>query len=959
MMKRNHTLSWVSAVMVVCVICIAFVVVQSRQASHLYVPDGQEGKTAIQEKLKYSESADSIWKLMEGNADFCQVTTEEGLPSQSVTSILRDKQGFVWIGTGGGVARFDGAQVYVCPATRGENVWSLEELDADTLLVGTSSGLGAYSRRNETWTDLNMPATIVKDICKLPDGKVLVGTEDGLFLWDRKHVNPQDSAAFRRIRVDTGMGNSNHITGFLLDGKRGCWFSTANGLGYYNVASQKTQLYRMPEDLDNSNFFNSLAKAGSTIFLGSFNKGVFGFDIPTRTFSKVAGFEHNLVLKTEVLGRYLLVGTNGLGIKVKNLLTGEVSAVKHTKAMGSLCSNTVQEIQVLDGRPWIGTQFGGLSYLPHSAKCFDAYSYGDFFSSDYSVRYFYEYADGAKLIATRSGLFYIDEQRNIVKHYSADDARSGLQSNIVTFINRVNQQVLVGTFGGGIYVFDRESLALRSFSHDELGLYGCVFHILGAENGGMWVASQEGLYLLSKDREVLKHFTPENSRLKSPAIFKLCKDALGRLWVGTYAGLFIVDTHTCNILPCQALPSHVKVNCLLLDSDQTMWVASNMGLFHLDSDLKLLDKYDGKNGLPEDYVASICHAQGKSLLVSTLHTITRLDLSYRQAIGHVFVRLPKEGTFNDAPVVCDSNGSWWASEKGLFSVGHNIDIFKQQGTAQPFVASYALDGVKTLMDRNGGDIEVKASVKEVKFSLTNLLYARPYSNSYEYMLEGYDKNWHVLEGENVVAYENLPSGNYILKVRDPKTKCGTHVKIHVQMNNKVVLAIACGLMLLLVLVWYSYRKITYLRNRLKKEREVLGDAVNSKKTTMEARKVNVEDVDGLAERLLEHMQKEKPYLNARLTIGELATHLSSNEAEISLLLNNKMNMNWANFVNAYRVEEMKQRLLKGGLDKFTLTALAEQCGFVSKTTFYRVFKQMTGITPSEYCRQNNISVSKR
>lgn len=912
--------------------------------------------------VKYNSASadvDSVVNLMIGNANFCTVTVGEGLPSQDVRSLLKDSDGYVWIGTSCGMGRYDGAHLYVYSATANDNIWSMAELDADTMLVGTSMGIKLYSRRQNRWQSLDMPSTIVKAICKLHDGNVLIGTEEGLFLWDRHKASSTESACLKRIRIETGMGKSNHITSLLIDGKRGCWFTTADGLGYYNVSSEKVCMYRMPMNIDNSNFFNSLAKYGDDIFLGSFNKGIFAFNVQSHTFRKEAGFEHNMILKTQVFGHYLLIGTNGLGLKIKNLHTGDINTVKYiARKYGAFSSNTVQEIQIIGGKPWIGTQFGGMCYLPNSGKRYDVYSYKDFFSSDYSVRCLFEYGDGAKLIGTRDGLVYVDEHKHIVKHFTSNDGKSALRSNIVTYIGRVDGRVMVGTYGGGIHVFDRNTLSLADFSHQEIALYGCVFDIEQTENGNIWVATQEGLYLLSDDRKVMRIFTPENSPLKSSAIYKLVKDAIGRLWVGTYAGLYLVDTNTCKVLLCGAVPPTSKVSCLMPDSGQSMWVATNCGLYHIDADLRLMTKYDAQAGLPENYVVAVMKEDSKALWVATSHYIAKIDVQGNKLLSNFSLKLSGEATFSNAPVVCDSSFLWWCSTRGLVCIKRSDDALRPKETSCPLVSAYSQDGITTPVVGEDVNIVVKSSVKTLELSLTNLRYAYAYSNVYECKLEGYDKEWRLLDGENTIAYTDLPSGNYVFMVRDPKTKHGSQIMVHVQMNYKAVLAIVCGFLIFICVMWYSYRKITSLRIRLKKEREVLGDAVNSKKQTLQARKSSTENMEQLEERLLDYMQREKPYLNAHITIGELAVALSSSETDISLLLNNKMNINWSNFVNAYRVDEMKHKMLNGGLDKYTITALAEQCGFVSKTTFHRVFKQNTGMTPAEYCKQNNIFASK-
>lgn len=95
------------------------------------------GTMSMGGKYKFaSADVDSVVNLMIGNADFCTVTVGEGLPSQDVRSLLKGSDGYVWIGTSCGIGRYDGAHLYVYSATANDNIWSMAELDADTMLVG-------------------------------------------------------------------------------------------------------------------------------------------------------------------------------------------------------------------------------------------------------------------------------------------------------------------------------------------------------------------------------------------------------------------------------------------------------------------------------------------------------------------------------------------------------------------------------------------------------------------------------------------------------------------------------------------------------------------------------------------------------------------------------------------------------------------------------------------------------
>ena len=103
-------------------------------------------------------------------------------------------------------------------------------------------------------------------------------------------------------------------------------------------------------------------------------------------------------------------------------------------------------------------------------------------------------------------------------------------------------------------------------------------------------------------------------------------------------------------------------------------------------------------------------------------------------------------------------------------------------------------------------------------------------------------------------------------------------------------------------------------------------------------------------RLLEFVERERPYLNPEATLPKLAEALEIPVAHLSRVINEQFGRNFFEFINHYRVEEAKRRLAgpEAGRDKLITVAL--DCGFSSVATFNRVFKEMTGQTPSAYRR---------
>ncbi|OJJ21737.1 hypothetical protein BKI52_14645 [marine bacterium AO1-C] len=96
------------------------------------------------------------------------------------------------------------------------------------------------------------------------------------------------------------------------------------------------------------------------------------------------------------------------------------------------------------------------------------------------------------------------------------------------------------------------------------------------------------------------------------------------------------------------------------------------------------------------------------------------------------------------------------------------------------------------------------------------------------------------------------------------------------------------------------------------------------------------------------MQEKKLYLNEELTLHQLAAQLDVPAYHLSQALNEQLQKNFFDFVNEYRVEEVKEKVADPTFQKYTLLAIAYESGFRSKSSFNRVFKRFTGMTPSEY-----------
>ena len=104
------------------------------------------------------------------------------------------------------------------------------------------------------------------------------------------------------------------------------------------------------------------------------------------------------------------------------------------------------------------------------------------------------------------------------------------------------------------------------------------------------------------------------------------------------------------------------------------------------------------------------------------------------------------------------------------------------------------------------------------------------------------------------------------------------------------------------------------------------------------------------ETLVDYIEIEKPYLQSRLSIKDIATALNIPQNHLSQIINEHLGQTFYNFVNQHRVEEFKRRIAQPQYKNYTLISIALDCGFNSKSSFNRIFKKLEGLTPSAYVK---------
>lgn len=119
----------------------------------------------------------------------------------------------------------------------------------------------------------------------------------------------------------------------------------------------------------------------------------------------------------------------------------------------------------------------------------------------------------------------------------------------------------------------------------------------------------------------------------------------------------------------------------------------------------------------------------------------------------------------------------------------------------------------------------------------------------------------------------------------------------------------------------------------------------------EIQPLGLQEAEILQQNLEKTLLLSKPYLNTELSLGELAKLIGTTDKKLSTLLNQNMRTNFYDYVNSFRIADFKKRVEEGKLMHLSIVGLALECGFKSKSSFYRAFKKEAGVSPSEFMQQ--------
>ena len=571
---------------------------------------------------------------------FGRVSIEQGLSQSTVSCILQDRIGFIWLGTHEGLNRYDGDRFDVYrhdsedPSSLSHDfILDCVEDASGNLWIGTQDGgLNRWNRDTDSFTRFRhnpqQPRSLAGDRVRkvLIDktGVLWIGTaESGLDRFD------PDAGLFEHFKhdpADTTSVSDNQIRSLYEDSVGNLWVGTLQGLNLFDRNSKTFIRYRHePSDatsLSDDRVYSMIEDGSGSLWIGTFNglnrlnRATLTFDRFTHDPSDPTTLSDNLVraLYEDTSGRLWIgteVGVNVLRPGPAGQTRGNETFIHYQHSAAdptSLSSDLVMSLfQDRGGVLWIGTIAGGVNKWNPTTWSFAHYKRDPTSLSSLSsnrVLAFSEDDEGTVWVGTMDGgLNAWDRDRGEFSHYRHDPADpSSLGSDAVSSLLHAHDGTLwVGTVDAGLHRFASGSVdspagaragSFRRYIHKaettgSLSNDG-VMSLFEDRDRRLWIGTYGGglnRFLPDTDSfEIYRHEPEDPSSLSNDQVTAFAQADDGALWIGTSGGgVNRFNPTTGAFRSFRHDPDRAEslasdgINALHIDSDNTLWIGTHGG----------------------------------------------------------------------------------------------------------------------------------------------------------------------------------------------------------------------------------------------------------------------------------------------------------------------------------------------------------------------------------------------
>lgn len=878
---------------------------------------------------------------------FRHLSVKDGLSDLVVNAIYKDSLGYMWFGTSSSVERFDGYRFkhYRIPEDNdlSRDVNAIIEMPHNEIWFGNNTGLWCINRNEQL---IRVKADSISGpvyALARQDSCLYAGTKNGLYIIHHH--------CLERILLEANvLSIANEVHGLALDNER-LWMATTDGLYAMRLTDKAIERYR-PKDEKMTRHYTSIHIQNGVLYLGLEEWGIVPFHIDRRSFGKVIPVGPVTGFSSSRKDNVLYAATNGRGIYV--LSTPENQIVQHIthrpESGEGIRSNSVYSILVdREGILWAGLFQIGIDHSLYQQKLFSIYAPDRLAALRHAaIRCLAFGQDGTQAFGTRDGLFLINDEKQLYRYY-----RNELRAAMVMCVHFHQDRYYIGTFGGGMHILNPQTGALSNFDTTvDAFVRGQVFTITTDADDCLWIGTNEGLFCYKEGR-MIHHYTEHNSKLPHPNVYQVFFDSTGRGWVCTGLGLALVELSAGHALHTR-FPDHFVNNKLIRNvyeaSDHRLYFCPDKGNLFV-SDLSLSHFHSVSiDAIKDKSLQFVIEDDNHWLWVGTNDGLFRYD-GESKAKSYGFVDgLPTTNFLNCIPYKGSDGPLWFGTSQGVVLTDtHRINTEWSYPYSLRFTeASFEDSNHPIPLSLATGAVTLPSTAGKLTLRFSDFTYTDPQELLLEYRI-GEKDEWHPLNGSAELTLFNL-RGDSQLQLRH-----------HDRPDSVIALAVNAPLLAFSQWLWMAIALIgaggglfLYKKRRTTVHQEKSLSPADAEASTAKYKQVNLstKDCQALANALEQLMRQQKPYLNPKLKVTDLAQLLEVPTYKLSYLLSQHLKQTFYDYINEYRIGEFKTLVAEGRHKSYTINTLIEQCGFTSRTSFFRNFKATEGMTPNEYISKN-------
>lgn len=751
------------------------------------------------------------------NVLFRHIGTSDGLSNGSVKSIIQDKEGFIWIGTIGGLNKYDGSRFSVYNYSKADNQsistddisCILEDLNGRIWIGTFGGGINVYDKISDKFThyrhDQKNPASIssneINTITETSEG-IWVGTEGGLSKFDeaRNAFFPINNQS---LKLPGSGGNS--VRSVLHDKNNSIWIGTfGDGLKKLDISTGSMKNYRLnPSDRwsVSSDFILDLEPfLKDYLLIATDGGGINLFDKKEEKFYdffKWMGVPsiNSKIIKdvfTDSKGN-VWIGTDGEGlfcIKVREDNSFYVERFQHSgQDRWSLASNAIYKIfEDRSQNIWIGTAWNGISIIEKGENEI-RFLYSDFSGIDPSpvLSIYVDKKNGLWIGTDGKGVNYYKNGDRILDRNTTK--LNYLNHSYIQFIHEdTKENIWMGTYSEGLFCLKRngEISNFKSGASKNFISHNNVRSIIEDERGNFWIATWGGglNYFDVENNEFRKYFNSENNpaSLSNNNVLALEMADSGKIWVGTFGGgLNLFDPSTGKFSHYLHKEDDVNsisgnnITCLYNDSKNNLWIGTwGAGLTRFIYKTGIFERYTNDEGLQSSTVMSIEEDRTGILWISTKKGVFSMDPEKKNI---KLLNQPGINQINDFHInssAVDSSGKlFFGGLQGLISF-HPSEVKKNYKNPTVKFTGFELFNKETGTGK-GSPLKkhiaftdvIQLNYKQNVFTFIFSVLDYPFSNDFEYSIkmEGFEKVWRNIGSQKSATYTNLAPGDYVFKIK--------------------------------------------------------------------------------------------------------------------------------------------------------------------------------------------------